>query len=424
MSDNQQHAAVSKPSVSEQSVSEPSVSTQQCSLGGKAYFVYYVASQAAFDRGIFILFLLAKGFTNEQAGLLQSVLFIAAFVCEIPTGLLGDKYGRKKSVVMGLLVYIGYCFGVISFSGLTAFLLFYAVYGLAMSLVSGSDRALIYDLYKNAGKESEFLKLESRSRSVGSFVLGIAIILGGVLQTLSWDAVYIAYAAALVVSLAAVLFIPESKHVSENHDEDFSVMRDATKYFVVGKGRLQLPIILFMALLNLVYTPYFIFSQSNFMKEGLSVETVSWIFAIAQFVCSLGYITSNKIPEHLHYRVAFFLCPLLLSLLFAVANVGDVSVNVAVFFLISYVVTVIDPIYITHLNETFHSHIRAFANSFDSFIQTIFTAVGFYLYSLLIDHIGFDGVTAYAFVLPLLSLVLSAMYFKKSHQKELQEKTF
>lgn len=409
MSDQQQHSLRSKPDFK---------------TSGRAYFIYYVASQAVFDRGIFILFLLAKGFSNEEVGLLQSVLFIAAFAFEIPTGLLGDKYGRKKSVMMGLLVYIGYCFGVISFSGLTAFLLFYAIYGLAMSLVSGSDRALIYDCYKEAGKESEFLKLESFTKSIGSVVLGVAIILGGVLQTVSWDAVYLAYAVSLVVSLAAVLFMSETKLVNEHHEEDFSLMRDATKFFMVGKGRLQLPIILFMGLINLVYTPYFIFSQSAFMEEGLSVEAVSWIFAIAQFVCSAGYITSNKIPEEYHVNLAFFICPLLMSALFLLDIIASTYYSVAIFFLISYVVTVIDPIYITHLNEMFHSHIRAFANSFDSFIQTIFTSIGFYIYSLLIDQIGFDGVTAYSFVLPLLSLILSAYYFRKSHQKQLQEKTF
>ncbi|MYM60884.1 MFS transporter [Vibrio sp. OCN044] len=409
MSDIQQHSLLSE---------------QRFKKSGRAYFIYYIASQAVFDRGIFILFLLAKGFSNEQIGLLQSVLFIAAFAFEIPTGLLGDKYGRKKSVIMGLLVYIGYCFGVISFAGMTAFILFYAAYGIAMSLVSGSDRALIYDLYKDLGRESEFLKLESLSRSIGSVVLGLAIILGGVLQTISWDAVYLAYAASLIISLAAILLIPETKFVNEHHDEDFSVMRDATKYFVAGEGRLQLPIIIFMALINFVYTPYFIFSQSAFMEEGLSVETVSWIFATAQFVCSAGYITSDKIPQKHHINVAFFICPLLISLLFLFASMGSVYVSVGAFFLISYVVTVIDPIYITHLNEKFDSHIRAFSNSFDGFIQTIFTSLGFYAYSVLVDKVGFDGVITYSFSIPLLSLVFSATYFRKSHQKELQKKTF
>jgi hypothetical protein len=85
----------------------------------RAYFIYYVATQAAFDRGIFILFLLSQGF--------------------------------------------------------------YALYGFAMSLISGGDRSLIYDTFKQHNKEASFIKLETLSRSIGSIVLGLAIILGGVL---------------------------------------------------------------------------------------------------------------------------------------------------------------------------------------------------------------------------------------------------
>lgn len=394
---------------------------QQYKKSGRAYYIYYIASQAVFDRGIFILFLLAQGFSNEQIGLLQSVLFIAAFAFEIPTGLLGDKYGRKKSVIMGLLIYIGYCFGVISFSGLTAFILFYAAYGLAMSLVSGSDRALIYDIYKDAGREPEFIRLESLSRAIGSAVLGLAIILGGVLQSISWDVVYLAYAASLIISLAAILLIPETKLVNEHHDEDLSVIRDATKYFIVDKGRLQLPIIIFMALINFVYTPYFIFSQSALMEKGLSVEAVSWIFAIAQFVCSAGYMTSDKIPQKHHLNVAFFICPLLIAVLLFLAPLGPVYLNVVFFFLISYVVTIIDPIYINHINSTFNSHIRAFANSFDGFIQTMFISIGFYVYSLLVEKIGFDEATTYSSIIPLASLIFSAYYFRKKHQERLNK---
>ena len=96
----------------------PKQLSKQLNRSSRAYFLYYIASQAVFDRGIFILFLLSQGFSDVEIGLLQSILFASAFILEIPTGLLGDKYGRKKSVITGLLVYIGYCFGVISFTGL------------------------------------------------------------------------------------------------------------------------------------------------------------------------------------------------------------------------------------------------------------------------------------------------------------------
>jgi len=382
----------------------------------RAYFIYYIATQAVFDRGIFILFLLSQGFSNGEIGLLQSVLFVAAFLFEIPTGLLGDKYGRKKSVVLGLLVYIGYCFGVISFTGLTAFIGFYAVYGLAMSLVSGSDRSLIFDLYKQQNCESGFIRLESLSRSVGSIVLGLAIILGGVLQTISWDMVYLAYAAALTLSMVAVSFITESKINDEHHEEDYSLIRNASKYFFVGAGRSQLPIILFMSLINFAYFPYFIFSQTAFKELGLSIEAVAWIFAIAQFVCSAGYFTSNKLPQRQRLTIAFIICPLVLSCLLLISQIGSLAVMIGVFLTICFVVSLIGPIYINHINQTFESRIRAFSNSFDSFIQTMFIALGFYLYGELSTHLGFSLTAQCSFIFPVIAVGLAGKYLRQQKQ--------
>ncbi|MDE9467190.1 MFS transporter [Xenorhabdus bovienii] len=384
----------------------------------RVYFIYYVASQAIFDRGIFILFLVSKGFSNENIGLLQSILFVSSFLFEIPTGLLSDKYGRKKSVIIGLLIYIGYCFSVISFAGMAAFILFYISYGLAMSLVSGSDRSLIYEIYKQHNCETSFIKLESLCRTIGSIVLGAAIIIGGVLQTLSWDMVYLAYATALVISLIAIAFIPEKQIVNNDHKEDFSIVRDATSYFIVGDGRTLLPIILFMACIYFVYTPYLVFSQSTFKDQGVSVESISIIFAIVEFVSAIGYFTSDKIPEKYRYRIAFFICPLLLSVLFLLSDTSDIYVNIAIFFLLAYVVAVIEPIYISYINSRFASHIRSFANSFSSFINTMLISTGFYLYSLLGNKVGFGIVAQISSLFPFMSILLVYYYFRKERNKK------
>ncbi|CDG21538.1 protein of unknown function [Xenorhabdus poinarii G6] len=46
-----------------------------------------------------------------------------------------------------------------------------------------------------------------------------------------------------------------------------------------------------MAVIDFIYMPYLVFSQSAFkdMDMGLSVENVSFIFSIVEFVCAAGY---------------------------------------------------------------------------------------------------------------------------------------
>ena len=58
------------------------------------YSLYTFFVSLSFSRAIFMLFLKDLGFTTAQMGLLESILFVATFVMEIPTGILGDRIGR------------------------------------------------------------------------------------------------------------------------------------------------------------------------------------------------------------------------------------------------------------------------------------------------------------------------------------------
>jgi len=78
--------------------------------------------------------------------------------------------------------------------------------------------------------------------------------------------------------------------------------------------------------------------------------------------------------------------------------------------MISFVNAIITPIYVNHLNQRFDSKIRAFSNSFDSFIQTIFISLGFYLYGELSARFGFSVVVQYSFIFPVIAVLLSRKY--------------
>jgi predicted MFS family arabinose efflux permease len=190
----------------------------------------------------------------------------------------------------------------------------------------------------------------------------------------------------LVIALVAISFIPEPKLQETHHDEDFDLVKNASRHFTVGEGRKQLPLILFMSMISFAYYPYFIFTQSALTDLGMSVEGVAWVFAATQLASAAGYFTAGKLPQKSRLKIAFIICPVLLSVLYFISQMGGMTMMVAIFFVICYIDTIIEPIYVTHLNEGFDSKIRAFSNSFDSFVQTIFISLGFYLYGVLTTH--------------------------------------
>ena len=383
----------------------------------RAYMIYQVASQGIFDRGIFILFLASKGFTSNEIGALQSILFMVSFLAEVPTGIWGDKYGRKKSVFLGLLIYIAYCFGVISISGFIAFALLYTSYGVAMAFVSGSDRALVYDYLKDSGYEKQFIAVESKAQGMGAFFLGLAIVAGGYLQNISWDAVYIAYAVSLMVALAAWTTMHDGDVKAEaSDDSDSSVLREAYDFFHKKKGRKILPLIFAYAFLSASIVPFFVFSQSILETRGFTIELVAWVFAIAQISSSMGYFITERISKIFSIRSLFGLMPIGVFAVLATNIHQSVVVAVISLFFVTMIMPVIEIIFMNYVNAKMDSRTRASANSFISFVESCLISIGYLALGYFIEWFGQPIAIVSIGSVALIAIPLAIWYFRNRDQ--------
>ena len=69
-----------------------------------------------FDRALWIIYLISNGYSLVTIGILQSLLNFSMFVTEIPTGIFSDRYGRKKSLIIGRIFIILYYVTILFFS--------------------------------------------------------------------------------------------------------------------------------------------------------------------------------------------------------------------------------------------------------------------------------------------------------------------
>lgn len=121
----------------------------------------------------------AHGVRIEQYHDMIAVYYATMVVTEIPTGLLADRYGRAKALVLGPLV-LAIGFAVIAQGeGFGAFCIGQAIFGLGHSIISGPPSALLYDTLARAGRAAEFLRLESRMHGLRLLGTASAFLLGG-----------------------------------------------------------------------------------------------------------------------------------------------------------------------------------------------------------------------------------------------------
>jgi MFS family permease len=153
-----------------------------------------------------VVFFGARGLTVTEVTLLNSVYCVTAMLFEVPTGVLADRWGRKRAMVLGSLMMAAGC--LIDWAG-HSFLVFAVGEGLlalGMTLTSGADSAYLYDLLRAAGRAHEYRRREGAASAAKLVGAAAALAVGGWLARRDVGATYLFTAAiCLAASLAAAL---------------------------------------------------------------------------------------------------------------------------------------------------------------------------------------------------------------------------
>ena len=97
---------------------------------------------------VIVPFFIAKGLSLADIFYLQAVFATAIVVFEAPSGYFADVFGRKSALVIGSVIHGAGYFYLNFADELTSLLIFEVCVGIAASLLSGADLALLYDTQK------------------------------------------------------------------------------------------------------------------------------------------------------------------------------------------------------------------------------------------------------------------------------------
>ena len=100
---------------------------------------------------LMVPYLGTKGITMGQFMELQAIFAVVILCAEVPTGLLSDLWGRKRTLLLGSILK-AVSFSLLPlWSGYDGFLVYHLTMGIALAMISGGDVALLYDSHLKAG---------------------------------------------------------------------------------------------------------------------------------------------------------------------------------------------------------------------------------------------------------------------------------
>ncbi len=142
-------------------------------LGNFTYMFFVLKSKIVFD-GIFSL-----RFAIALPILLYVWFNIIYALSSIPAGIISDKIGRKKTLILGYLVYSFTCIGFSLANSLGGFIILFAIYGVSFGLIEATSRAFA----------SDFVADDLAGTALGTFhtCISLAVLPAGIIAGILWN---------------------------------------------------------------------------------------------------------------------------------------------------------------------------------------------------------------------------------------------
>ena len=372
----------------------------------KRFFLFFFLNAFALERAIFYIYFLSAGHTPSQVSLLQVLLFSSLFLAEIPTGIIADVFGKKVSVIVGVLLKAVSLILQAMFVGSFAMLMVsFVLYAIGLSCISGSLTSLLYENARKNNELSFFARLMAGAELIDSVGLAVAMILGPFVKEYfaSWSPVYFITAGANVFAALSIATVYEASNRTHEGDERRFAIKN-----LFANARTLFPLALPIALVHACMTPFFVNSQLllNELKGGLSAvgasigftELLSGLYVFLILKHSISFTRSKLAPA-----IGF------VAALCAANMIGNFYVTCLLLLIANIIVIYLRISLQDVLNQRITSDsVRASSLSFVTFLDTIFISIGYLFFGLLSHYFSVKICISALAIFPVISLFVLA----------------
>ena len=282
------------------------------------YYLYKSTKAVEFYRPIMYLFFLAQGLTFTQIAILEAIYNLTTLLGEIPTGYVGDRVGRRNSLLIGTALISLTLLGIGLSSSFGALVALYVCWSTGYNFRSGSEDAWLYDTLTDDLSEDEFAHVRGRGESVSLAIGAGAAIIGGYLGSIDLSYPWFVAATVTAIGVFVLLTIDEPETYEQADTTDLSFRRTLSMIRrTVSQRNIRAFVLYYYVLYAAVTYLVFVFLQPIFetvvLDFGVSQAQVKsllgWFYAAySLFGAGLSYYT-GAIRDRLGLRLWFLGLP-------------------------------------------------------------------------------------------------------------------
>ena len=233
---------------------------------------------------VIVLFFESRGLTLSEIFLLQAWFAAVVLVMEAPSGYLADLLGRKRVIVAGTF-FLGVGHSILLFAeGFWQLALFESCLGLALSLISGADLALLYDteiaLKEGAQTKRKAVRRLFTTRNVSE---GLAAATCSMMLLWSMDAAVYAQVACGWIAFLLAFSLVEPPGIRLARDSHLGNIRVVLRHLLMNGSVLRLT---FLAMSVWALTTLFAIwlLQKQWQQLGIDIVHYGYLWAALTFI--------------------------------------------------------------------------------------------------------------------------------------------
>lgn len=182
-------------------------------------YLYEIISGFQIVDAVWVLFLLQRGFSLAQVGVAEGFFHVVSMCCEIPSGMLSDMMGRRKTLILSGIISAAGSFCMIATDYFWVILIAMGLNAFSYNLVSGTREALTYDSLLEGGQEERYLTVSSTQENIYLGIFAMTNLLSVVTVAFGYRKAYFISIVQGILSSFVAMRLSEANVGRENKKE-------------------------------------------------------------------------------------------------------------------------------------------------------------------------------------------------------------